>query len=41
VIAPSQNGLANGQLVFTGASIEANISGPQTSHYLKIRFKWN
>ncbi len=37
VFAPSQNGSANGQLVFTGASIEANGAGLQTSQYLKIR----
>jgi hypothetical protein len=41
VFAPSQNGSADGQLVFTGASIEANISGPQTSQYLKIRLNGN
>jgi hypothetical protein len=38
-IAPSQS--ANGKLIFTGASLEDNISGPQTSQYLKITLNGN
>jgi hypothetical protein len=36
VIAPSQNGLANGQVIFTGASLEDTTSTGSSGKYLKI-----
>jgi hypothetical protein len=36
IIAPSQNGLANGQLIFTGASLEDTTSTGSSGKYLKI-----
>lgn len=36
MIAPSQNGLANGQVIFTGASLEDTTSTGSSGKYLKI-----
>lgn len=36
IIAPSQNGSANGQLVFTGASLQSNTSGGNSGEHLVI-----
>ncbi len=36
MIAPSQNGSANGQLIFTGASLESTTAGGSSTKYLRI-----
>jgi hypothetical protein len=36
VIAPSQNGTADGQVVFTGASLQSNTAGGNSGEYLVI-----
>ena len=41
IIAPSQNGSANGQLIFTGASLEDTTSTGSSGKYLKIRLNGN
>jgi hypothetical protein len=41
VLAPSQNGSANGQIVFTGASLQSNSSGGNSGEHLIIVLNGN
>jgi hypothetical protein len=41
VLAPSQNGSANGQIVFTGASLQSNSSGGNSGEHLVIVLNGN